>query len=285
MRKIFPLTVEKLMKKNKKVFCLLGDIGVFSFRNIFKKYKNRICNMSTMEQSMIGFGSGLSRSGFIPVIHTIAPFLVLRALDQIKIDFVYNKLSCNIVSVGASNDYSKLGTTHHCFEDINVLSNYQSINLFLPSNELEFNYLLKKNYNNNSINYFRISEKKIPYSKFGNRFIRRKKKKNLIIIVGNSIDPKKIDFKKFDIYYICSITNKLNFKFIFPYKKIIIIEPYFGNVIERLIRKKFINKKTYSIGYNQTIVYKYGNKNEQNIYLGFDEANIIKKINKYDSQT
>ena len=56
-------------------------------------------------------------------------------------------------------------------------------------------------------------------------------------------------------------------------------------MIERLIRKKFINKKTYSIGYNQTIVYKYGDKNEQNVYLGFDEANIIKKINKYDSQT
>mgnify|MGYP001342780656 CR=1 FL=1 len=110
MRKAFPLTVERLMKKDKRIFCLLGDIGVFSFRNIFKNYKNRIFNMSTMEQSMIGFGSGLSRSGFIPIIHTIAPFLVLRALDQIKIDFVYNKLPCNIVSVGASNDYSKLGT-------------------------------------------------------------------------------------------------------------------------------------------------------------------------------
>ena len=37
---------------------------------------------------MIGFASGLSKAGYKPVIHTIAPFLVLRALDQIKIDFV-----------------------------------------------------------------------------------------------------------------------------------------------------------------------------------------------------
>ena len=90
MRKNFPIVTEKLMQKNKKIFCLLGDIGVFSFRNIFNKYKNRILNMSTMEQSMIGFAAGLSKAGFIPIIHTIAPFLVLRALDQIKIDFVYN---------------------------------------------------------------------------------------------------------------------------------------------------------------------------------------------------
>ena len=57
MRKIFPKVVEELMKKDKKIFCLLGDIGVFSFREIFKKYKERILNMSTMEQSMIGFAS------------------------------------------------------------------------------------------------------------------------------------------------------------------------------------------------------------------------------------
>ena len=93
MRKTFPNVTENLMKKNKKIFCLLGDIGVFSFRNIFKNYKNRILNMSTMEQSMIGFAAGLSRIGFIPIIHTIAPFLVLRSLEQIKIDFVYNKLN------------------------------------------------------------------------------------------------------------------------------------------------------------------------------------------------
>ena len=115
--------------------------------------------MSTMEQSMIGFAAGLSKIGFIPVIHTIAPFLALRALEQIKIDFVYNKLNCNIVSVGASNDYTKLGTTHHCFEDINILSSYEDINLFIPSNENDFKYLFETNYNNNSVNYFRLSEK------------------------------------------------------------------------------------------------------------------------------
>ena len=59
MRKIFPKAVEELMKKDKKIFCLMGDIGIFSFRNIFKKFEERILNMSTMEQTMIGFGAGL----------------------------------------------------------------------------------------------------------------------------------------------------------------------------------------------------------------------------------
>ncbi len=282
MRKTFPNVTENLMKKNKKIFCLLGDIGVFSFRNIFKDYKNRILNMSTMEQSMIGFAAGLSKIGFVPIIHTITPFLVLRSLEQIKIDFVYNKLNCNIVSVGASNDYTKLGTTHHCFEDINILSSYEDINLFIPSNEEEFKYLFEKNYNNNLINYFRLSEKKINYYIKNNGFLKKHKKKSLLIIVGNSFDYQDVNTDKFDVYYVNNISKKMRFEFLNKYKKILIIEPYFGNVLERRIKKK-IKEKIYisTVSYEETIIHKYGNKIEQDKYLKFDKKNILKKIDEF----
>tara|TARA_B100000989_G_scaffold175017_1_gene131248 strand:+ start:6334 stop:7185 length:852 start_codon:yes stop_codon:yes gene_type:complete len=282
MRKAFPRVTEDLMKKNKNIFCLLGDIGVFSFRNVFKKYPDRILNMSTMEQSMVSFAAGLSKANFIPIIHTIAPFLVLRALDQIKIDFVYNRLCCNIVSVGASNDYTKLGTTHHCFEDINILSNYDDINLFVPANEKEFQFLFKKNYNNKSINYFRLSEKKFYLDIKSNGFLRNAKKKKLLIIVGNSFDKKDIKRDDFDIYYVNKITKKMNFKFLSRYNKILIVESYFGNVLERRI-KKALKKKIFlsTVSYEDTIVHKYGKKSEQDKYLKFDKNNIIKRINNF----
>ena len=283
MRKIFPKVVEELMKKDKKIFCLLGDIGVFSFREIFKKYKERILNMSTMEQSMIGFASGLSKAGYKPVIHTIAPFLVLRALDQIKIDFVYNRLNCNIVSVGASNDYAKLGTTHHCFEDVNILSNYEDINLFIPSNPEEFKFLFKKNYNNNSINYFRISEKNLKFNVKTNGFLSKNKSKTLIIIVGNSVNLTDLRKKNFDIYYVNSIFKEMNLNFVNKYKKILIVEPYFGNVLERRIKKKIKKvNNIHTISYQETIIHKYGSKFDQDKFLHFDEKSILKKINQFN---
>jgi len=283
MRKIFPRAVEELMKKDKKIFCLLGDIGVFSFREIFKKYKERILNMSTMEQSMIGFASGLSKAGYKPVIHTIAPFLVLRALDQIKIDFVYNRLNCNIVSVGASNDYAKLGTTHHCFEDVNILSNYEDINLFIPSNPEEFKFLFKKNYNNNSINYFRISEKNLKFNIKTNGFLSKNKSKSLIIIVGNSVNLTDLRKKNFDIYYVNSIFKEMNLNFVNKYKKILIVEPYFGNVLERRIKKKIKKvNNIHTISYQETIIHKYGSKFDQDKFLHFDEKSILKKINQFN---
>ena len=282
MRKIFPIIVKKLMKKDKRIFCLLGDIGVFSFRNIFNEHKDRILNMSTMEQSMIGFAAGLSRAGFIPIIHSIAPFLVLRALEQIKIDFVYNKLNCNIVSVGASNDYSKLGSTHHCFEDVSVLSNYKDINLFIPSNPIEFKYLFKKNYNNNSINYFRISENNLNFNIKTNGYLVNKNNKSLIIIVGCSINFSEIMKKNFDYYYVNTINKNINLKFLKKYEKIIIIEPYFGNILERRIKHLFYNKKNIcTISYEETIIRKYGSKLEQDKFLNFDKIKILKRINDF----
>ena len=282
MRRIFPKTIEQLMTKNKKIFCLLGDIGIFSFRNIFKKFANRILNMSTMEQTMLGFGAGLSKAGYIPIIHTITPFLVLRALEQIKVDFVYNKLSCNIVSVGGSNDYAKLGTTHHCFEDISILSNYDDINLFLPSNPQEFDYLFKKNYKNNSVNYFRMSGNVGKKLIKNNSFIKRNKNKKIIITVGNAVNSEMFLKQKMDVYYINSISKNMNFDFIKKYKKVIIIEPYFGSILERKIRKKnFLDTKILSIGYNETIIHKYGDKIVQDKYLKFCKESILKKINEF----
>ena len=235
-----------------------------------------------MEQSMIGFGAGLSKAGYIPIIHTIAPFLVLRALDQIKIDLIYNKLRCNIISVGAANDYPKLGTTHHCFEDINILTNYPNLNIFIPSGPEEFQYLLKKNYKKNSLNYFRISESKRTNIFNQNCFIRNKKNKNLLIIVGNSVDEKNINSKKVDIYYVNHIYNNMKLDFIKSYQNIVIIEPYFGNVLERIIRhRNFTKQKIKTVGYEQTIIHKYGTKSEQDKFLNFDSKNINKKINNF----
>lgn len=281
MRKIFPLAVKNLMSKNKKIFCLLGDIGVFSFREVFKNFRNRIINMSTMEQSMLGFGAGLAKTGFIPIIHSISPFIILRALEQIKIDFVYNKLPCNIVTVGASNDYAELGTTHQCYEDINILSNYNKINIFIPSNADEFRYLFEKNYNNRCVNYFRLSESSSKKVLRKNTFIKLNNNNNLLICVGFHIKTNYIK-NKLDVYYINTINKKINLNFIKKYKKIIIIEPFFGNIIEREIRKRnLIKNKIYTINYNETIVYKYGNKTKQDNYLKFNEHWILKKINAF----
>ena len=111
----------------------------------------------------------------------------------------------------------------------------------------------------------------------------KNKSKSLIIIVGNSVNLTDLRKKNFDIYYVNSIFKEMNLNFLNKYKKILIVEPYFGNVLERRIKKKIKKvNNIHTISYQETIIHKYGSKFDQDKFLHFDEKSILKKINQFN---
>ena len=87
MRKTFSRVAQEIANEDIQTMVLLGDIGVFAFRDSLSQIPNRVFNMGILEQSMIGIAAGMAKSGFFPIVHTIAPFLVERAHEQLKVDF------------------------------------------------------------------------------------------------------------------------------------------------------------------------------------------------------
>ena len=160
MRNQFAKTIENIGEIDNKVVVLLGDISVFLLRNFEKKFPDRFYNIGICEQSMISIASGLSSLGFIPIIHTIAPFAIERCYEQIKIDLCYQKLSANIISVGSAFDYAALGCSHHCYEDFAILRALPETQIIFPSSEIEFDVLFKQVYNNKYTKYFRLPSEK-----------------------------------------------------------------------------------------------------------------------------
>ena len=72
--------------------------------------------------------SGLSISGMIPVVHYSSICVLERAYEQIKLDFGYQKLGINIITVGTDQfDYSKLGCSHHCYTDVSLMSHFKIV--------------------------------------------------------------------------------------------------------------------------------------------------------------
>lgn len=155
MRKRFPKTVLEIMDKDDRVVVLLGDIGVHAFKDVFAKYPTRCFNVGILEQSMVGMAAGLAMAGFIPIVHTIEPFLVDRAFEQIKIDFGYQELRGNIVGVDVSETAPNLGYTHQCPYALNHMADVQGIHVFNPKFPEDFDTLFKANYDQ-SLNYWRI---------------------------------------------------------------------------------------------------------------------------------
>jgi deoxyxylulose-5-phosphate synthase len=134
MRKKFVELCKEELSSNKNSFVLLGDIGVGGFLMPNEELPERVINMGIAEQAMVGFASGLSStaSGNI-ILHTISPFLVERAFEQIKLCCGYNEIKLILISANGPYDYEKLGPTHHCNNDIDILATLPNIELRLPA--------------------------------------------------------------------------------------------------------------------------------------------------------
>jgi transketolase len=289
MRNQFTQTVTKLFNKNKKIFLILGDIGVFGFQNLLKKKLSRALNIGILEQATISFAAGLSKIGFVPVVHTIASFMVNRAFEQLKLDFGYQKLNGNFISVGASYDYAALGCSHHCPEDINLMKNIPTMQIVVPGNSFEFNQLFNQSYNRKLPKYFRLSseENKLNLNvKFGKANILNQGKKVTVIAIGPVLNFTYEECIKMNlnlIYYTTirpfdyNILKKIKNKT----KKIIIIEPFYEGSITNDLINFFSNKKlqitSISIPYN--FLTNYGSKKEHDEKLGFNKKNFINKVN------
>lgn len=158
MRKAFAEAMIELAEKDDKLVVLIGDISHHLLRDFEKRYPDRFYNVGICEQSMVGMAAGLAMQGFRPVIHTIAPFCIERAYEQIKVDLCYQELDVTIISVGSSFDYAHLGCTHHCYEDISILRPLPNIDLFVPGTSKEFKKLLSDSWNNGRPKYFKLSK-------------------------------------------------------------------------------------------------------------------------------
>ena len=171
LRNVFAETMLNLGKKNKKLVVIVGDISHGILKPFAKKFPKRYYNIGICESATVNMAAGLSKVGLNPVVHTIAPFLIERAYEQIKLDFGYQKLDVNLVSVGGSFDYSKLGCSHHCYNDVSILSHFKRCSIVIPGSENEFLILFKQIYKKKNIKYFRLPEFSHNY-KFNNKDIK-----------------------------------------------------------------------------------------------------------------
>ncbi|MBI4062695.1 MAG: hypothetical protein HY401_00155 [Elusimicrobia bacterium] len=159
MRKQFSLTVADLAAKDDRIVVILGDISVFLFNDFKEKFPNRFFNLGICENAIIGAAAGLSSQGFIPFVHTIAPFFVDRSYEHLKLDACYNQFPINIVTCGASFDYAWDGPSHHCYGDLATLRLLPGMQVFQPGSPKEIDALIRSQYNIGKSNYFRLADK------------------------------------------------------------------------------------------------------------------------------
>ncbi len=179
-----------LAEHDDRIVMILGDVSVYLFNDFKKKYPDRFYNMGICENTLISTTAGLSSLGFFPFVHTIAPFITERSLEQIKLDMCYNQFGGNIVSCGASFDYAWDGATHHCHTDLAILRLLPHMEVVQPGSRKEVDTLIRSQYNNGKTTYFRLSD--YPHSvnmdvKFGKGVVLKSIGSNVTVMTAGPI--------------------------------------------------------------------------------------------------
>ncbi len=289
MRKQFASTVGELMGQNERVVTLLGDIGVWGFNQVFTDYPERIYNVGILEQATISMAAGLALTGFIPVVHTIAPFLVERALEQLKDDFGYQHLGGNFVSVGASYDYASLGCTHHCPADVGILSRIPGMEIIVPGTAVEFDQLFRFYYDDGNPTYFRLSERSNTESNFtepGKAVAIQSGKQATIVCVGPTLDRVMEAATNKDvgvIYY--SVVKPFDAETLreTTYSdKVLLVEPYYEGVLTSEVTRAFYPKaiKLDYMGVPHTFLHNYGNAEQHDAQINLTADAIANRLER-----
>jgi transketolase len=291
MRKQFVKTVESLMRNNKETVLLLGDIGVFGFQKCFAEFTERVYNIGILEQATVSLASGLAKSGLVPIVHTIAPFLIERSYEQLKLDFGYQRHGGNFVSVGASYDYAALGCTHHCPADVSVLLNIPGMEIVVPGTAREFDQLFHQAYANGRPTYFRLSERENLKSydvEFGKANLIKKGKLATVVAVGPTLQNVILAVENLDVtvlYYtsLQPFDHEMLQKNFENSNKVFVVEPFYAGTLASEVLQTVGSRPIALdfVGIPKKFLNNYGSAEDHDKHIGLTAENIKSRLERF----
>ena len=126
-----------IAKYDKRIIALSADMADRIIPKFARNNKDRFINCGIAEQNMIGIAAGLAKCGFIPFATTLAVFLSLRCLEQIRTDLAYSKSNVKIIASGGGLVYGTLGATHQGLEDISIMKSIIDLVVMAPADYVE----------------------------------------------------------------------------------------------------------------------------------------------------
>ena len=283
MRKAMIKSVSEMIKNESDTSLFLVDIGVWAFRDILRDYPDRAMNIGIFEDGMISLAAGMSLGGIIPTVYGISPFIVNRAMEQLKLDFAYQKLQGNFITTGASYDFSTLGFSHYCPEDIGTISMIPGFEFIAPGSASEFSKLFSETRRDGNSTYYRLSDhvnKNDVDVEFGKATVIQTGSKATVISVSTTLDMVLDVCKDKDVsilYYTTILPfDRQTLRKHYNGGKILLCEPHYEGTLSYEIYKTFDDMPVQlsCIGVKREILRKYGAKAENDVYNGLTAENI-----------
>jgi transketolase len=290
MRDQMAATVGHLMDEDPRLFVVLADISAGSFQGASRQHPERIINVGIMEQTMISLAAGVALEGFIPVCHSIVPFLVERPFEQLKDDFCYQALGGNFVSSGASYDYATEGMTHHGAGDVAILRTLPGMQIVVPGTAGEFDRLFREAYANGSPTYFRTSTRQNSRDhqvSFGLLERIRDGSAATVVAVGPMLDPTLAATDGLDVAVLYATTltpfDVETLRAVASTRPVVLVEPFYaGTLVAEVVRALAPDPvRVEAIGVPRRVLSRYGTPEQHDADIGLTPAGIRQRIQAF----
>ena len=289
MREQMGSTITELMDVDQRLVMVLCDISAGYFESAAAAHPGRVVSLGIMEQTAVSLAAGFALEGFVPVVHSIAPFLVERPFEQIKDDFCYQGLGGNFISIGASYDYASDGMTHQAPGDVAILRTLPGMEVIVPGTSAEFDALFRDRYADGAPTYFRTSSQVNRASRpvrFGQLDVVRTGAAATVVAVGPMLDRvvEACAGRDVSIAY-CTTAAPFDAAGLRALAgdrpaPVLLVEPYYagtgiGDVLQALAPAPV---RVESIGIPRRVLRNYGTAEEHDAALGLTAAGIRARL-------
>lgn len=113
---------------------LCQSSGLFKFR---EEFPDRFINSGIAEQNLIGVAAGLAKDGTNIFASSFAPFVTMRACEQVRMNMGYMQLNIKTVGLGSGLIMAQLGNSHYGVEDGSVMRVIPGLTVVNPADGVE----------------------------------------------------------------------------------------------------------------------------------------------------
>lgn len=282
-------SVRDTIRTDPNTALLLIDIGVYPFRDLLADYPERVKNVGIFEPGTVGVAAGLALAGITPTVYGITPFIVERAYEQLKLDFVYQSLGGNFITTGASYDFSTLGYSHYCPEDVSLLYQLPGMEILTPGTPSQFATLWDACHADGRPSYFRLTDHASTTDvkiEFGRAAVLKEGSSATVVCVAETLDRTLAACRDLDVTVLYYATLQP-----FDYRtllsrmtdKLIVCEPFFEGTTAQILLPALAGKRVSveSIGVPREVIRNYGTKEEKDAFYGLTENAIRERILDY----
>jgi len=127
-----------LAERKENLMVLSADLGNSSGLERFRKtYPEKFVNVGIAEQNMVGVAAGLAKEGYVVFASSFAPFISMRASEQVRMNMGYMDLNIKTVAIGSGLSMNFLGNSHFGLEDASIMRSIPNLTVISPADCME----------------------------------------------------------------------------------------------------------------------------------------------------